>query len=85
MQMKLVIDIPESLLNECKRLGDKNDILFEALRNAKPLLNYFMRDCESCKAEQYVDPILIDKLCGNSGYILTKEEIEKIMEEKEDE
>ena len=32
-----------------------------------------------------VDPILIDKLCGNSGYILTKAEIEKAMEEKEDE
>ena len=35
--MKIVIDIPEALYEECKRLGDKRDTLFEAIRNATPL------------------------------------------------
>ena len=37
--MKIIIDIPENLYDECKRLGDKNDILFEAIRNAIVLRN----------------------------------------------
>lgn len=35
--MQIVIDIPEDLYEECKRLGDKRDTLFESIRNATPL------------------------------------------------
>lgn len=35
--IELVIKIPEELYNECKRLGDKRDTLFEAIRNGTPL------------------------------------------------
>lgn len=37
MKMQMVIDISEDLYNECKRLGDKRDTLFEAIRNGTPL------------------------------------------------
>ena len=35
--MKIVIDIPEKLYEECKRIGDSRDTLFEAIRNSTPL------------------------------------------------
>lgn len=31
--MQILIDIPEEEYEGCKRLGDKRDILFEAIRN----------------------------------------------------
>lgn len=35
--MQIVIDIPEDLYEECTRLGDSSDILFEAIRKGKIL------------------------------------------------
>ena len=34
--MKIVIDIPDELYEECKRLGDSRDTLFEAIRQSIP-------------------------------------------------
>lgn len=35
--MQIVIDIPEKLYEECKRMGDVRDILFESIRNGTVL------------------------------------------------
>ena len=35
--MKIVIDIPDELYEECKRIGDSRDTLFEAIRHGTSL------------------------------------------------
>lgn len=35
--MQIVIDIPKDLYEDCKRLGDSNDTLFEAIRKGEVL------------------------------------------------
>ena len=35
--MQIVIDLPDDLYEECKRIGDSRDTLFEAIRHGTPL------------------------------------------------
>lgn len=35
--MKIVIDLPDELYEECKRIGDSRSTLFEAIRHGIPL------------------------------------------------
>ena len=36
-EIELIIKIPNKLYEECKRLGDSRDTLFEAIRNGTPM------------------------------------------------